>query len=65
MHWLEWSSASLPEEGLIYAVARDVTGRRELERELEPLSQRDPLTGVFNRRRFDEELSAKLVDSRR
>jgi diguanylate cyclase (GGDEF)-like protein/PAS domain S-box-containing protein len=65
VHWLEWSSTVLPEKGLIYAVARDVTRRRELERELEALSQRDSLTGVFNRRRFDKELSAKLVDSRR
>jgi diguanylate cyclase (GGDEF)-like protein/PAS domain S-box-containing protein len=65
VHWLEWVATVLPEKDLIYAVARDVTGRRELERELEALSQRDSLTGVFNRRRFDKELSAKLVDSRR
>jgi diguanylate cyclase (GGDEF)-like protein/PAS domain S-box-containing protein len=65
VHWLEWRSTVLPEQGLIYAVARDATGRRELERELEALSQRDSLTGVFNRRRFDKELSAKLADSRR
>jgi diguanylate cyclase (GGDEF)-like protein/PAS domain S-box-containing protein len=65
VHWLEWRLTVLPEKGLLYAVARDVTGRRELERELEAFSQRDSLTGVFNRRRFDKELTAKLADSRR
>jgi diguanylate cyclase (GGDEF)-like protein/PAS domain S-box-containing protein len=65
LHWLEWSSAMFADEGLIYAVARDVTDRKELEQELERLSQHDPLTGVYNRRRFDEELSAGLDDARR
>jgi len=65
VHWLDWRSATFPDEGLIYAVARDVTDRRELELELERLAQRDPLTGVFNRRRFDEELSVRLSDARR
>jgi diguanylate cyclase (GGDEF)-like protein/PAS domain S-box-containing protein len=65
VHWLEWSSAMFPAEGLIYAVARDVTDRRRLELELDHLSQRDPLTGVFNRRRFDEALDATLIDARR
>jgi diguanylate cyclase (GGDEF)-like protein/PAS domain S-box-containing protein len=65
VHWLEWSSAVFPAEGLIYAVARDVTDRRRLELELEQISQRDPLTGVYNRRRFDEELDATLTEARR
>ncbi len=64
VHWLEWSTATFPGENLVYAVARDVTGRKGLELEVERLSQRDPLTGVLNRRRFDEELCAGLVDAR-
>jgi PAS domain S-box-containing protein len=30
--WLSWCSASLPEQGLMYAVARDVHERKKLER---------------------------------
>jgi diguanylate cyclase len=65
VHWLEWMSAPLPDEALIYAVARDVTDRRALELELESLSQHDPLTGLFNRRRFEEELRRQLAYTRR
>ena len=65
VHWIEWASVPIPEEDLIYGVARDVTERKALEQELERLSQRDPLTGVYNRRRFDEELSARLREARR
>src|SRR6478752_4408463 len=65
IHWLEWASVPIPEENLIYAIARDVTERKALEQELERLSQRDPLTGAFNRRRFDEELSGRLLAVRR
>lgn len=38
-------------------VARDVTTRVELEDELARLATTDPLTGVGNRRRFDERLT--------
>jgi diguanylate cyclase len=65
VHWLEWTSIPLQDEGLIYGVARDVTDRKALELELETLSQRDPLTGLFNRRRFEEELSCQLLYTRR
>jgi PAS domain S-box-containing protein len=41
VHWLEWTSAPLPDEGLIYAVARDVTDRVAMEEELERVSQHD------------------------
>ena len=50
---------------MIYAVARDITDRKVLEQELELLSRSDPLTGVFNRRRFDEALEAQLAYARR
>lgn len=32
--WIEWNSVSVPEEGLIYAAARDITGRKEAEEAL-------------------------------
>ena len=38
---------------------RDVTERRRLERALEELATTDPLTGMANRRRFDETLRAE------
>jgi serine/threonine-protein kinase len=33
--WLEWNARAVPEEGVIYAVARDVTERVRLENDLE------------------------------
>jgi diguanylate cyclase (GGDEF)-like protein/PAS domain S-box-containing protein len=65
IHWLEWTSAAVPDEEVIYAVARDVTDRKMLEQKMELLSRSDPLTGVFNRRRFDETLEAQLAQARR
>jgi diguanylate cyclase (GGDEF)-like protein/PAS domain S-box-containing protein len=65
VRWLEWTSIPLSQEGLIYGVARDVTERKELEAELERFSQHDSLTGLFNRRRFEEELQRQLAYTRR
>ncbi len=65
VHWIEWTSVGVPDEDVIYAVARDITDRKVLEQELELLSRSDPLTGVFNRRRFDEALESQLAYARR
>jgi diguanylate cyclase (GGDEF)-like protein/PAS domain S-box-containing protein len=65
VRWIEWTSQPVVEEGTIYAVARDVTDRKALEEELERLSQRDALTGLFNRRRFEEELRRQLAYTNR
>jgi PAS domain S-box-containing protein len=65
IHWIEWASQPLPEEEMIYAVARDVTDRKLLEQELQRLSHHDSLTGLFNRRRFEEELRRQLAYTRR
>lgn len=46
-------------------LVRDITERRQMERELELLATRDPLTDLFNRRRFQEELETRLSLSRR
>ncbi len=39
------------------SLVRDVTEREEMEAELEELSVRDELTGLYNRRHFEEELA--------
>jgi PAS domain S-box-containing protein len=65
VHWIEWASQPLPEEEMIYAVARDVTDRKALEQELQRMSHHDSLTGLFNRRRFKEELRRQLAYTRR
>ncbi len=33
--WLAWTSVAAPENGLLYAVARDVTARKQVEQQLE------------------------------
>lgn len=65
VRWIEWTSIPLEDEELIYGVARDITDRKALERELERLSHHDSLTGLFNRRRFEEELRRQLAYTRR
>jgi diguanylate cyclase (GGDEF)-like protein/PAS domain S-box-containing protein len=61
VHWIEWTSVGIPDEERIYAVARDVTERKLLEQELELRSRSDPLTGMLNRRSFDESLAAQIA----
>jgi diguanylate cyclase (GGDEF)-like protein/PAS domain S-box-containing protein len=65
VRWVEWASIAIPEEDLIYAVARDVTDRKAIEDELQLLSERDPLTGLLNRRSFDEALEREIERARR
>jgi diguanylate cyclase (GGDEF)-like protein/PAS domain S-box-containing protein len=65
VHWIEWTSVGVPDEERIYAVARDVTERKLLEQELELRSRSDPLTGMLNRRSFDEALERQLAQARR
>jgi diguanylate cyclase (GGDEF)-like protein/PAS domain S-box-containing protein len=65
VHWIEWASVAVTEKEEIYAVARDVTDRKAIEDELQLLSQRDPLTGLLNRRSFDEALEREIARARR
>jgi len=51
--------------GGLQGVSRDVTELRQLQAELSALALRDPLTGLANRRLFEELFDAKLARSQR
>lgn len=64
---LMWTSFPDMETGLLYAVARDITEQKLsnekialLTTKLEKLAATDPLTGLFNRRTFDEQFVAQI-----
>ncbi|MDQ2622133.1 MAG: EAL domain-containing protein [Actinomycetota bacterium] len=46
------------------SMVQDVTERHELSRQLRHLAEHDPLTGLYNRRRFEQELSRTVQDGR-
>lgn len=49
----------------VQGIARDVTERRRFEQQLVHLASHDPLTGLFNRRRFEDELQLQMSRARR
>jgi diguanylate cyclase (GGDEF)-like protein/PAS domain S-box-containing protein len=71
-HWLSWSAKLAPDEGLIYARATDVTELKRVEAEREKLlvevdalAHSDALTGLPNRRTFDEQMPREMGRARR
>jgi diguanylate cyclase (GGDEF)-like protein/PAS domain S-box-containing protein len=49
----------------ISTIARDITQRKRFEAQLKQLANNDPLTGLYNRYRFEEELAEELVSGQR
>lgn len=77
--WVEGQYRYLPEDGGVLAVVRDITDRKHAQtmlaeanatleaanRRLQVLAQQDGLTGLANRRRFDELLAEEFRRARR
>jgi diguanylate cyclase (GGDEF)-like protein len=66
--WLETSlriAAEASGQFSVVGVTRDITERKELERQLEGMALRDGLTDLANRRAFDAALAREVARSRR
>lgn len=70
--WIETFGRRLPDGSGFVTVARDVSIQKELESQLEAANQQlrvqvmqDPLTGISNRRRFDEMLGFEYQRAQR
>ncbi len=61
--WLSCSLAAYHDEKLCYIVARDVTDRVLIERQLAYDARHDPLTGLYNRVEFMERLDIAFARS--
>ncbi|MFO0888613.1 MAG: PAS domain S-box protein [Isosphaeraceae bacterium] len=49
--WFEWASQSVPDEGLIFAVAREITARKHLEQRIESIVESSPVAMVVTDQR--------------
>ncbi len=68
--WIEAAARSTPDPlsgGIseLQAAIRDIGDRKRLHQEMERLAQQDSLTGLGNRRRFEQEVEAEMARARR
>lgn len=64
-NWLSWKSFPDTEDRLIYAIARDIQERKEMEQKLLLLSQTDSMLKIFNRAKLLSELNAEIKKFKR
>ncbi|MDT8399038.1 MAG: sensor domain-containing diguanylate cyclase [Pseudomonadales bacterium] len=58
------SGMILPSEGWALAIYSDITDRKKAEQQIQQQALEDPLTGLHNRRAFDESLDSSLSQAR-
>jgi diguanylate cyclase len=58
---IQWSARWLPEYGVRIGVGHEITELRRIERELEHRASHDPLTGLPNRHRLQEEMQHAIA----
>jgi diguanylate cyclase (GGDEF)-like protein/PAS domain S-box-containing protein len=63
--WLLWSAAVSAEKTLVYAVARDISDRKQREQDLVHEAAHDPLTGLPNRTQVLDRLDRLLHRAKR
>lgn len=64
-NWLSWKSFPDTEDRLIYAIARDIQERKEMEEKLVLLSQTDSMLKIFNRGKLLSELRSEIKKFKR
>jgi diguanylate cyclase (GGDEF)-like protein/PAS domain S-box-containing protein len=62
--WVEFTHQIIDGQ-YVLTIIRDITERKHLEHDLRMLAELDELTGIYNRRRFQEEVEKLLRVSRR
>jgi diguanylate cyclase (GGDEF)-like protein/PAS domain S-box-containing protein len=62
--WVEYSQQIIGDQHVL-TILRDVSDRKRLENDLRALADLDELTGIYNRRRFQDEVEKHLSASRR
>ena len=65
VRWVEFSPQPVGAGELLVTIVRDVTERKQYEARIRELADRDPLTGLYNRRRFLEEFDRVASERRR
>jgi diguanylate cyclase (GGDEF)-like protein/PAS domain S-box-containing protein len=64
LRWVEFSQQLIGDE-FVLTIVRDRTERKRMEEGLRALAEYDALTGIFNRRRFQEEVERHLREAKR
>lgn len=64
LRWIQYTQQLLGRD-FVLSIIRDITERKALEDELRLLADTDALTGIFNRRRFEQEAERQIRESRR
>lgn len=63
--WEQGQTVKIDDMAYLEGIVLDINQRKLMEQELEKLATHDPLTGLFNRRQFEQQLNDELTRARR